>query len=93
MISDAEANQQSAKMQPCCMTVSAEAILGSGDRSHTAMRRWRALTLDRQDQLATGQFVTNDGDPLVIVRDKAITAAREQGYEPLKFILEDGGST
>jgi len=74
------------------MAVSAETVLGSGDRSHTATRNWRTLTIDRNDQLATGRFVTNAGDPLAIVRDKAVAAAREQGYEPLKFILESGES-
>lgn len=93
MISDAEPIRQSATMQPCCMAVSAETILGSGDSSQTAKRRWRALTLDRHNQFATGQFVTNNGDALAIVRDKATAAAREQGYEPLTFILESGGST
>lgn len=92
MISDADPIRQSAKMQPCCMAVSAETVLGSGDQSHTATRRWRALTLDRHDQLAAGEFVTNDGEALAIVRDKATAAAREQGYEPLKFILESEGS-
>ncbi len=93
MISDTDPIRHSAKMQPCCMAVSAETMSSSGDRSQTAMRRWRALTLDRHAQLGTGQFATNDGDALAIVRDKAAAAAREQGYEPLKFILESEGSS
>jgi hypothetical protein len=92
MSSDVEPIRQTATMQPCCMAVSAETMLVSGDLSHRATRRWRALTLDRQDQLATGQFITNAGDALAIVRDKATEVAREQGYEPLKFILESGSS-
>jgi len=83
---------RSAKMQPCCMAVSSEVSLGFGNESHLAFRRWRALSLDNQAQLAVGRLVTNADDPLAIVRDKAIATIRKQGYEPQRFILENTGS-
>ncbi len=75
-----------AKMKPCCLAISAEAAQGIGDQSHT--RKWRVLSLDDQSELASGHIDASFDDLLMIVREKAATAARGIGYDPQQFILD-----
>jgi hypothetical protein len=75
-----------AKMKPCCLAISAEALQDIGEEGLT--RTWRALSLDDQRELASGQVDAGSDDLLMIIREKAATAARGIGYDPQQFILE-----
>ncbi len=76
-----------AKMKPCCLAISADAAQGIGDQAFT--RKWRVLSLDDQSELATGQVDAGWDDLLMIIREKAATAARGIGFDPQQFILEN----
>ena len=76
-----------AKMKPCCLAIGAEAAAGIGEPAIT--RTWRALSLDDQSELAKGEVDAGSDDLLMIIREKAATAARGIGYEPQQFILEN----
>lgn len=80
--------QKSARMLPCCLAISQDTAFGTGDASHTLRRRWRALAIDDHHELTSGELVTNMDDPLMVVRDKAMLAARSLGYEPQQFVLD-----
>ena len=77
-----------ARRQPCCVSVSVETRRGMGQAVRVAFRRWRALSLDRREELAAGEFETNLDEPLSVARDRATSAARERGYDPQQFVLE-----
>jgi hypothetical protein len=76
-----------ARMKPCCLAISAEAAAGIGEPAMT--RQWRALSLDGQTELAKGEVDAGLDDLLMIIREKAATAARGVGYDPQQFILEN----
>ena len=76
------------RLQPCCLAISSDMTLGIGDAAHTSTRRWRALSIEDHKVLTTGELVANMDDPLAIVRDKAVLAARDMGFDPQQFILE-----
>lgn len=80
--------QKSARMQPCCLAISQETAFGAGDAAHTLTRRWRALAIDDHRELTSGELTTNMDDPLMVVRDKAMLAARSLGFDPQQFVLE-----
>lgn len=77
-----------AGLQPCCLAISSDMTLGIGDAAHTTKRQWRALSIDDHKVLTSGELTANMDDPLAVVRDKAVSAARDLGFEPQQFILE-----
>jgi hypothetical protein len=81
-----------AKMKPCCLAISADAAAGMDVQSSSFVppktRTWRALSLDDQTELAKGEVAAGSDELLMIIREKAATAARGIGYDPQQFILE-----
>ena len=82
---------ETARMQPCCLAVSTDADVRSNPTAG-GTRRWRALSLDTHAELATGDLPAREGDALALVRERAAQAARARGYEPQAFVLEEGES-
>lgn len=74
-------------MEPCCLSVRTKSLpteaLG-GPVTH----EWRAMALYGQSELGFGEIIADSGDSLVILRDKAMAAARARGFEPQRCILE-----
>lgn len=75
-------------LKPCHLAVSTEALLGAAGASDTMTRRWRVLAVEDHHELTSGELVTDMADPLAVVRDKAVLAARKLGFEPQQVILE-----
>ncbi|OWY71185.1 hypothetical protein B7486_11325 [cyanobacterium TDX16] len=84
----AKPSVKTAAVQPCCLAISSDMILGVGAAADMSTRRWRALSIDDRKVLTSGELTTNMDDPLAVVRDKAVSAARSLGFEPQQFILE-----
>lgn len=74
------------RMKPCCLAISAQAVPDLG--REIATRKWRVLSLDDQSELASGQIDAAFDDLLMVIREKAATAARGIGYDPQQFILD-----
>ncbi len=77
--------------QPCCLAISAVPDLAQLD-SAGDVRAWRALSLDRRTVLGSGELLLDGMEPLAILRERAAEAARERGFEPRQFILEQPGA-
>lgn len=78
---------KAAKMKPCCLAISAESAPGIGHEAFT--RKWRVLSLEDQSELASGHIDASFDDLLMVIREKAATAARGIGYDPQQFVLEN----
>lgn len=78
---------------PCYLAVSNDVSLSGAEAPLMATRRWRVLALDTRAELTAGRIETGLDDPLVVIRDKAQEAARAAGFEPQRFILEDGAAS
>lgn len=76
-----------AKMKPCCLAI--KNIGPIGPIGPMLPIQWRALSLDDQSELAKGEVDAGSDDLLMIIREKAATAARGIGYDPQQFILEN----
>lgn len=79
--------QTQAVRKPCCLAVSAVPDLSRLDATGD-VRTWKALSLDRRSVLGTGEVRLDGMEPLAVVRDRAAAAARECGFDPTQFILE-----